>query len=182
MKIILSLPLLNVTIVPGLESQADHRSKQNWLCLSHSSNVSWRVSTEARVKSWWDSWWLWNFHICFFSSVIPRVPLRTLFLCASALSNNNRVNMNPLWIHFLTSWESHYSRAAGSLSSAICMRRILFVFLNQEWLDAAHVRSEVRADAGGAPCLLWFLLCMEECCLLSVGLKSRKVPYRMVEH
>lgn len=40
MKIILSLCLLNVTIVPGLESQADHRSKQNWLYLYHSSNAS----------------------------------------------------------------------------------------------------------------------------------------------
>lgn len=40
MKIILSLCLLNVTIVPGSESQADHRSKQNWLYLYHSSNAS----------------------------------------------------------------------------------------------------------------------------------------------
>lgn len=40
MKIILSPCLLNVIIVPGLESQADHRSKQNWLYLSHSSSVN----------------------------------------------------------------------------------------------------------------------------------------------
>lgn len=91
-----------------------------------------------------------------------------------------RVTMNPLWIHFLTSWESHCSRAARRLSSVICMRKIVFVSLNQEWLD--YVQRYVQTQMVHFPCLLWLLLCMEECCLWSEGLKSRKVPYPMVEH
>lgn len=54
------------------------------------------------------------------------------FVCFSmqALSaiTTERVTMNPLWTYFLTSWESHCSRAAGSLSSVISMRRIILYF------------------------------------------------------